>query len=183
MAVQASGLPGDHPRGCGEHMMNDPKLGTEQGSSPRMRGAPMSQKTILYCMGIIPADAGSTAAVETYPADFQDHPPGCGEHMRPRPRTPRPGGSSPRMRGARRRRHGLCARARIIPADAGSTSGITSAAGASRDHPRGCGEHVLEFLLSGQEAGSSPRMRGAHIPLGGLHGRERIIPADAGSTL
>ena len=50
------------------------------------------------------------------------------------------------------------------------------------DHPRGCGEHRHESEDEEHYAGSSPRMRGAHVaPLvGGL--ANGIIPADAGST-
>ena len=50
----------DHPRGCGEH---DPILttgGVHCGSSPRMRGAQGRDKGYPACIGIIPADAGST---------------------------------------------------------------------------------------------------------------------------
>ena len=87
------------------------------------------------------------------------------------------------MRGALRRHAHQSPVERIIPADAGSTIvDITDEYGLA-DHPRGCGEHVLPVMGLFASAGSSPRMRGAHIPLGGLHGCERIIPADAGSTI
>ena len=32
---------GDHPRGCGEHIHNNSYMRLLEGSSPRMRGAPM----------------------------------------------------------------------------------------------------------------------------------------------
>ena len=71
---------------------------------------------------------------------------------------------------------------RIIPADAGSTSGFTFGSTRFEDHPRGCGEHIISRTCPLSNVGSSPRMRGAHkarISLSLLGG---IIPADAGST-
>ena len=52
---------------------------------------------------------------------------------------------------------------RIIPADAGSTVFSMIATGITRDHPRGCGEHLTYNWNSPFEKGSSPRMRGALI--------------------
>ena len=50
----------DHPRGCGEHGSRLPDGDRQQGSSPRMRGAPGQGSRASYHAGIIPADAGST---------------------------------------------------------------------------------------------------------------------------
>ena len=70
----------------------------------------------------------------------------------------------------------------IIPADAGSTRFGCPLTSASKDHPRGCGEHLTMLRKSLAEYGSSPRMRGA--PTCGPCPRPSpgIIPADAGST-
>ena len=92
------------------------------------------------------------------------------------------GGSSPRTRGAR------CIYGinqfihRIIPADAGSTSGPAGPGRHRPDHPPGCGEHLGAGARVAGVDGSSPRMRGARVQGrrgAALHG---IIPADAGST-
>ena len=53
----------DHPRGCGEHTMRISLVFHQAGSSPRMRGAPLSPRPSTARGGIIPADAGSTAGV------------------------------------------------------------------------------------------------------------------------
>ena len=54
-------IPGrDHPRGCGEHFFDALKVEPRKGSSPRMRGTPL---TVMVCSPsprIIPADAGNT---------------------------------------------------------------------------------------------------------------------------
>ena len=52
---------------------------------------------------------------------------------------------------------------RIIPADAGSTLLTTDMTSKVEDHPRGCGEHILENIIIIFPEGSSPRMRGAHL--------------------
>ena len=49
----------------------------------------------------------------------------------------------------------------IIPADAGSTAHSGGFFHAKKDHPRGCGEHVLYGHVGINPLGSSPRMRGA----------------------
>ena len=101
LVKQITAFEPDHPRGCGEHCKTrDPKF-LEQGSSPRMRGARGYSKATIYDQGIIPADAGSTLAADLSPAIWQDHPRGCGEHLRIRRCLLRCWGSSPRMRGAR----------------------------------------------------------------------------------
>ena len=53
--------------------------------------------------------------------------------------------------------------ARIIPADAGSTSPKAATSMRSWDHPRGCGEHQTTHRKPHKRVGSSPRMRGALI--------------------
>ena len=153
----------DHPRVCGEHSsILAPQFG-QKGSSPRVRGAPTSDGSILALCGIIPACAGSTVLLHLQSFLCGDHPRVCGEH--PSATSPRFAfpGSSPRVRGA------LCSSLSpsdgfgIIPACAGSTT--------------------LSLTLTKRGAGSSPRVRGTRClrvypvaPLG-------IIPACAGSTL
>ena len=132
--------------------------------------------------GIIPAYAGSTDLSVVYGSLDTDHPRVCGEHDTIFEEYGVTTGSSPRMRGARplwRRRQG---RGRIIPAYAGSTTAGPWTPGDDKDHPRVCGEHPLSRQDAGMWAGSSPRMRGAHLVGPGDLERHRIIPAYAGST-
>ena len=153
-----------------------------KGSSPRMRGAPIGVSLRHLGNGIIPAYAGSTRGELAENADCRDHPRVCGEHAaRIVDALQRPG-SSPRMRGALAPRVPDSVLARIIPAYAGSTAVHVSGGREPQDHPRVCGEHPLWAYSLRPPAGSSPRMRGAHVrdfALGGGHG---IIPAYAGST-
>ena len=92
------------------------------------------------------------------------------------------GGSSPRMRGAPAQGRGPSRKPGIIPADAGSTSPGFWGYCNIRDHPRGCGEHVIFSPLRDGVMGSSPRMRGAQSQSDLARSMGGIIPADAGST-
>ena len=71
----------------------------------------------------------------------------------------------------------------LIPAHAGSTSGMSNPACASAAHPRSRGEHKVFLSPVQLRTGSSPLTRGAHrwgwsaLVLIGL------IPAHAGSTV
>ena len=134
---------GDHPRGCGEHELTKPAEFAEMGSSPRMRGAQIRTITGRPQQRIIPADAGSTAIRNVTFVHTQDHPRGCGEHIRKDLQTVSDRGSSPRMRGALLQSNKCVTGKGIIPADAGSTPTFSVACASSGDHPRGCGEHRL----------------------------------------
>ena len=147
-----------------------------------MRGALRLWAARSARTGIIPADAGSTGDSHTVFVLRKDHPRGCGEHYILALLLILPLGSSPRMRGARKRHCRFSATTGIIPADAGSTVNSAQWWAFDEDHPRGCGEHTLRIPRLVLYPGSSPRMRGApgrkvHTPI--LTG---IIPADAGST-
>ena len=147
-----------------------------------MRGAQNLILGLIQDIRIIPADAGSTAFSHWCASPIQDHPRGCGEHMRMCIRRTSRMGSSPRMRGAHTFFTTTREVLRIIPADAGSTWNHDVRMDAKGDHPRGCGEHVRVHGLHRLPGGSSPRMRGAQCPIKTVCQSVRIIPADAGST-
>ena len=171
----------DHPRGCGEHHIMLDVWQSFQGSSPRMRGARSTPSVTASSWRIIPADAGSTVLIVGVVVAIGDHPRGYGEHAKLMLNNLYGKGSSPRMRGAHRWYHPGWWVPRIIPADAGSTTGKDYCTDHWQDHPRGCGEHILNCIGLFRGVGSSPRMRGALADRGdGL--LQGIIPADAGST-
>ena len=183
--VRIQGRPegvGDHPRGCGEHVSVCMAMFWGAGSSPRMRGAPFPGSRVSACIGIIPADAGSTHPGDQNVQISQDHPRGCGEHAWMGTGRWRLPGSSPRMRGAPHLLLPAASGAGIIPADAGSTATPSICSPLHQDHPRGCGEHLITPHDIRSWRGSSPRMRGARHPILDCRLSTRIIPADAGST-
>ena len=121
----AGAEPEDHPRGCGEHRPPPYSNAALWGSSPRMRGAHQDNAQCSIVSGIIPADAGSTHRSDSRPDHQEDHPRGCGEHLKPFQDGFPKGGSSPRMRGALTRQAKAGESLGIIPADAGSTESYT----------------------------------------------------------
>ena len=172
----------DHPRGCGEHNHDYPDAAVREGSSPRMRGARWRDSPCSLPPRIIPADAGSTKNRDTPGGLQRDHPRGCGEHSSMMICVYAQLGSSPRMRGAPCCPGGDSQAQGIIPADAGSTPDRVAGATIVRDHPRGCGEHIILMDVLDTQHGSSPRMRGARYCKIFTTMIVGIIPADAGST-
>jgi len=91
-------------------------------------------------------------------------------------------GSSPRLRGTLSPLAPLRGLARFIPAPAGNTCADGSGAVMTPVHPRACGEHSIGAPAAKYCRGSSPRLRGTHLPLGTMADKERFIPAPAGNT-
>ena len=172
----------DHPRVCGEHFIYSMAFAGVKGSSPRMRGTPLSDAGHGIQSGIIPAYAGNTSISPATSATNRDHPRVCGEHMVGYLAGTDSVGSSPRMRGTRRFGR-TCMRVRgIIPAYAGNTLRLVSTVWPSRDHPRVCGEHIWAPGIFSLAAGSSPRMRGTPGAGHAVWHYAGIIPAYAGNT-
>ncbi len=155
----------DHPRACGEHVTVPQDAILTAGSSPRLRGTLVAYADFAAEHGIIPALAGNTCRPATRRHRSWDHPRACGEHRDRRPLLEHVRGSSPRLRGTRR--YSLAGRLQhgIIPALAGNTCSPANHAGASRDHPRACGEHYCFRGAWEPYQGSSPRLRGTRSAL------------------
>ena len=76
----------------------------------------------------------------------EDHPRVCGEHTSfTVPSLPMTG-SSPRMRGALKTHRRYQAPRGIIPAYAGSTDASGESRQLGEDHPRVCGEHLVDKI-------------------------------------
>ena len=112
----------------------------------------------------------------------RDHPRVCGEHIAVVQDNRGGQGSSPRVRGTRSCRSFGMSGDGIIPACAGNTAGFRLCSNGCGDHPRVCGEHMLEILLSAPSSGSSPRVRGTPECRRVLYAGTGIIPACAGNT-
>ena len=153
----------DHPRVCGEHHENRRISAPRLGSSPRMRGTQDLRARVGINSGIIPAYAGNTSPIGFARMLHRDHPRVCGEHQHRAPETAMELGSSPRMRGTRRRSAIRTRTCGIIPAYAGNTLLLSVAFVAMVDHPRVCGEHSAVKWIRAMWRGSSPRMRGTPL--------------------
>ena len=146
----------------GEHDDRGNGVRADRGSSPRARGALFGRSDLQRSGRIIPACAGSTAALERRSHSTGDHPRVRGEHAKQGCRVAPYWGSSPRARGAQRVPLLFGVRPGIIPACAGSTKQACSDSHRNRDHPRVRGEHTRSMLSRLGQQGSSPRARGAH---------------------
>ena len=146
-----------------------------------MRGAVLRDYAGATTWRIIPARAGSRQAAPSCLCSTEDHPRACGEQRPRRHRLARNTGSSPRVRGAVRRRVAVIRRLRIIPARAGSSEHLAVGDVALEDHPRACGEQGVVVPPPRVRVGSSPRVRGAVWCRFAGRLSLRIIPARAGS--
>ena len=172
----------DHPRACGEHLVDRVADLVNAGSSPRLRGTHASRRRRRDRGGIIPALAGNTADLDLIFTRTPDHPRACGEHYPLSSCNCTVRGSSPRLRGTptvvpQRGLHGG-----IIPALAGNTFGISPPCARMRDHPRACGEHSATLFSWIFIMGSSPRLRGTQPQHPWRRRCPGIIPALAGNT-
>ena len=70
----------DHPRMCGEHLGPAAHVGAAPGSSPHVRGTPLTMLAQQGATGIIPACAGNTQTQTGRKVRSGDHPRMCGEH-------------------------------------------------------------------------------------------------------
>ena len=174
--------PRDHPRGCGENILLTSAFTSGLGSPPRMRGKRNRGRYYPPLRRITPADAGKTRTLRLSRPKSGDHPRGCGENNTRDGECIPKKGSPPRMRGKPASPPCRNSAARITPADAGKTRDICARSRSAEDHPRGCGENVLESASAGWYAGSPPRMRGKPHPRTAQCHSPRITPADAGKT-
>ena len=154
------GLHRDHPRVCGEKVLKDIKKAAAVGSPPRMRGKALEVSTWLVLPRITPAYAGKSGASVGRLAVVRDHPRVCGEKFFVKPRKRSSVGSPPRMRGKASVLFGWCRNPRITPAYAGKRSSDTAGTDGPRDHPRVCGEKLVDVGQTLGLTGSPPRMRG-----------------------
>ena len=183
-----------HPRVCGEliPLFIGPRHTT--GSSPRVRGtrrqeggeAPALQVhprvcgellKLTFCIErtfrFIPACAGNSRQPYSPTSVSPVHPRVCGELPISRIGNSTPSGSSPRVRGTRRRTPRPRETERFIPACAGNSPDQGVRYRDSAVHPRVCGELVTVGTDASDQDGSSPRVRGTRKS----HLTSRTFPA------
>ena len=111
----------DHPRVCGNHVLENRKAGKNAGSPPRMREPLLFNASLTCSSRITPAYAGTTCLALDICSVNQDHPRVCGNHGDLSERQERIAGSPPRMREPLSFILGLFIYGRITPAYAGTT--------------------------------------------------------------
>ena len=130
----------DHPRVCGEKLVETETDERVVGSPPRVRGKAHFRQSTIFVMRITPACAGKRVTSIDAGQSLADHPRVCGEKGH---RT----GSG-------------CKKTGITPACAGKRHGCSPASRTVKDHPRVCGEKWFHLKSSYSRAGSPPRVRG-----------------------
>ena len=168
---------------CGEHEFSNPTNSLSNGSSPRVRGTPVTDHGETVEFRFIPACAGNTTCYGGRLNVSPVHPRVCGEHVSLGIDVAATDGSSPRVRGTRHIQRIHKQRLRFIPACAGNTSVYRAAAAATTVHPRVCGEHGIARDSEVAIAGSSPRVRGTPPLYQSRTHAHRFIPACAGNTI
>ena len=149
-----------HPRMRGEHIYLERYWLQPGGSSPHARGTRISLMTGRPPRRFIPACAGNTLSRTFTSVIMAVHPRMRGEHLALDIMRNRGGGSSPHARGTPttgRTDHGPT---RFIPACAGNTVMLQTAARRGPVHPRMRGEHLLRLQRRREPYGSSPHARG-----------------------
>ena len=173
----------DHPRVCGEKADGDTLNLRFVGSPPRMRGKVTFVFLACKPMRITPAYAGKRHRSLLSCATTPDHSRICGEKDDDRHFGRTDEGSPPHMRGKV-----LCAALsvnlfRITPAYAGKSLRLLGFPRSSQDHPRICGEKLMNISTPTALQGSPPRMRGKAGIAAGTCRAVRITPAYAGKSL
>ena len=171
-----------HPRWRGEHSFLCVPTYDYNGSSPLARGAPLVGFRHCLVARLIPAGAGSTCSIPPGRPCCTAHPRWRGEHELLELRYGIRDGSSPLARGAQNPGRTYRLTIRLIPAGAGSTTGLSLTGPVSPAHPRWRGEHFYGTLVVASHCGSSPLARGAPTQATAFSCTSRLIPAGAGST-
>ena len=133
-------------------------------------------------MGITPAGAGKTIAVELGFFQVEDHPRRCGENHLIIPHSNVTLGSPPQVRGKLLSLQVLSVCTRITPAGAGKTVKLYFAVRNNRDHPRRCGENPSVIARFVEAEGSPPQVRGKPVTRNYREAVVGITPAGAGKT-
>ena len=130
----------DHPRLCGEKIIQNDRLLFVYGSPPPMRGKAAPPLLVLASCGITPAYAGKSSKITSIFFMIKDHPRLCGEKYRIFVLIGHSKGSPPPMRG--------------------KASGFDSLIAVFGITPAYAGKSVRQSRTCGNGQGSPPPMRG-----------------------
>ena len=145
---------------CGENALVPCAVSSGRGSPPRVRGKRDPNSSTILPLRITPACAGKTDKKRSVVFTAQDHPRVCGENISPKKSLLTLLGSPPRVRGKRQHEFTSGRTERITPACAGKTDSRYHRPRRAEDHPRVCGENVVEDVPATADVGSHPRVCG-----------------------
>ena len=148
-----------------------------------MRGKAQKSQAGRMEDGITPAYAGKRAIQVNRENIDEDHPRLCGEKFRIHLFITCQPGSPPPMRGKGLADETREYRTRITPAYAGKSITEIFQKDVNKDHPRLCGEKLLEINRHYAFSGSPPPMRGKGKSASRNDFPNRITPAYAGKSI
>ena len=128
-----------HPRVCGGSRVAGRADARAAGTSPRVRGKRDGPQARLLDAGYIPACAGEAQRISVDGGRYQVHPRVCGGSRAPSTASLPDSGTSPRVRGKRRRVAERKPVLGYIPACAGEARFFFDPSERTRVHPRVCG--------------------------------------------
>ena len=150
----------DHPRMCGENQNLTLNTRTFQGSPPHVRGKRLQFHDFSMFHGSPPHVRGKLFVSCPVGNFFKDHPRMCGENPIIYMLFLGDLGSPPHVRGKHLSNPVDYPDFRITPACAGKTCSANNCSIFSTDHPRMCGENIINLRQTRQELGSPPHVRG-----------------------
>ena len=156
----STSITSDHPRICGEKVVELVPDAQRQGSPPHMRGKALNTSFVPELYRITPAYAGKSSELKESASIRRDHPRICGEKYLEYGRRYKSTGSPPHMRGKADFRLRIFLLSGITPAYAGKRPCPARRSSARRDHPRICGEKLRLAPAQCLHTGSPPHMRG-----------------------
>ena len=162
--------------------MLSPKLSLYTGSPPPMRGKVLQFACFSFCYGITPAYAGKRRWHGTSTHCATDHPRLCGEKASSAASVFPGLGSPPPMRGKADSNRVRRNQNRITPAYAGKSGIGICRSFFAEDHPRLCGEKIIQNDRLLFVYGSPPPMRGKAAPPLLVLASCGITPAYAGKS-
>ena len=179
----STSITSDHPRICGEKVVELVPDAQRQGSPPHMRGKALNTSFVPELYRITPAYAGKSSELKESASIRRDHPRICGEKYLEYGRRYKSTGSPPHMRGKVGEQSPAACRQGITPAYAGKSFHDLLLLSVGRDHPRICGEKSSCMLPFPSGTGSPPHMRGKVERRINALFSHRITPAYAGKRL
>ena len=175
-----SSVPAAHPRERGEKKLSPHFPSPLVGSPPQTWGKAEVPVGAGLPSGLTPASAGKNFELSRSEFRPTDHPRGCGEKLSLQSCHFVEIGSPPRVRGKAATEKRATEIPRITPAGAGKRKSGYRVLSPSQDHPRGCGEKLLDDCVCTLSGGSPPRVRGKGRLWEVRRMRGRITPAGAG---
>ena len=172
-----------YPRACGGAASVVMERDPHQGLSPRVRGSHDPIFAHDLRVGSIPARAGEPSFSRSKSSFIRVYPRACGGASKPRAMFSPVSGLSPRVRGSLSSGADRYGALGSIPARAGEPAQCPRPRIGCRVYPRACGGALASNIVTADDVGLSPRVRGSQATAPASAIGVGSIPARAGEPL